>query len=40
MEEAKILEWAGVSFGEEESYKLSKSIKVSDLADQYRDLHN
>jgi hypothetical protein len=28
MEEAKILEWAGVSFGEEESYKLSKSIKV------------
>lgn len=36
MEEAKILEWAGVSFGEEESYKLSKSIKVfcfSDLID-------
>jgi hypothetical protein len=27
MEEAKILELAGVSFGEEESYKLSKSIK-------------
>jgi hypothetical protein len=28
MEEARIFEWAGVGFGEEETYKLSKSIKV------------
>jgi len=27
MEEARIFEWAGVGFGEEETYKLSKSIK-------------
>ena len=31
MEEARIFEWAGVGFGEEENYKLSKSIKVSIL---------
>jgi len=28
-EEAEMLEWAGVSFGEEETYKLQKSLKVS-----------
>lgn len=28
-EEARMLEWAGVSFGEDFTYKLSKSIKVS-----------
>jgi len=26
-EEAEMLEWAGVSFGEEDTYKLGKSIK-------------
>ena len=26
-EEAEMLEWAGISFGEEETYKLGKSIK-------------
>ena len=29
MEEAEMLEWAGVCFGEEDTYKLSKSIKVN-----------
>jgi hypothetical protein len=28
MEEARMFEWAGVNFGEEETYKLTKSIKV------------
>jgi hypothetical protein len=28
-EEAQMLEWAGISFGEEFTYKLSKSLKVS-----------
>lgn len=28
-EEAKMFEWAGVSFGEESTYLLSKSIKVT-----------
>lgn len=28
MEEARIFEWAGISFGEEETYKLSKALKV------------
>ena len=28
-EEAEMLEWAGVSFGEENTFRLSKSIKVS-----------
>ena len=27
MDEARIFEWAGISFGEEESYKLSKALK-------------
>jgi len=27
-DEAEMLEWAGVSFGEEDSYKLQKSLKV------------
>lgn len=27
-EEAEMLEWAGISFGEEDTYKLGKSIKV------------
>jgi hypothetical protein len=27
-EEARIFEWAGISFGEESTYLLSKSIKV------------
>jgi radial spoke head protein 4/6 len=27
MEEARLFEWAGVSFGEEETYKLSKALK-------------
>lgn len=26
-EEAEMLEWAGISFGEEDTYKLGKSIK-------------
>ena len=30
-EEAEMLEWAGISFGEENTLKLSKSIKVSEL---------
>ena len=30
-EEAAMLEWAGISFGEEFTYKLSKSIKVSNF---------
>ena len=29
-EEAEMLEWAGISFGEEFTYKLGKSIKVSE----------
>jgi hypothetical protein len=29
MEEARMFEWAGVGFGEEETFKLSKSIKVT-----------
>ena len=28
-EEIEALEWAGICFGEEDSYKLGKSIKVS-----------
>lgn len=28
-EEAEMLEWAGISFGEDFTYKLGKSIKVS-----------
>ncbi len=28
VEEAAMLEWAGIDFGEQETYKLSKSIKV------------
>jgi hypothetical protein len=28
-EEAEMLEWAGISFGEEDTYRLGKSIKVS-----------
>lgn len=28
MEEARMFEWAGINFGEEETYKLTKSIKV------------
>ena len=28
MEEASMFEWAGIGFGEEETYKLSKSVKV------------
>ena len=27
MDEARIFEWAGISFGEEETYKLSKALK-------------
>jgi len=27
MEESQMFEWAGVSFGEEETYKLQKSLK-------------
>ena len=30
-DEAEMLEWAGVSFGEEDSYKLQKSMKVFQL---------
>jgi hypothetical protein len=29
VEEARMFEWAGISFGEEETYKLSKAIKVT-----------
>ena len=29
VEEARMFEWAGVSFGEEETFKLSKAVKVS-----------
>lgn len=29
VEEAEMLEWAGVCFGEEDTYRLSKSIKVT-----------
>ena len=28
-EEAEMLEWAGISFGEDFTYKLGKSLKVS-----------
>ena len=28
-EEARMFEWAGIGFGEEETFKLSKAIKVS-----------
>jgi hypothetical protein len=28
-EEAEMWEWAGVSFGEEDNFKLQKSVKVS-----------
>lgn len=28
-EEAEMLEWAGVCFGEEDTYRLAKSIKVN-----------
>ena len=27
--EARVFEWAGISFGEEETYKLAKALKVS-----------
>lgn len=27
-EEAKMFEWAGISFGEEETFRLSKAVKV------------
>jgi hypothetical protein len=27
-EEARMFEWAGVGFGEEETFKLSKAVKV------------
>ena len=30
-EEARMLEWAGVVFGEEFTYKMSKSIKVQSI---------
>jgi hypothetical protein len=30
-EEAEMLEWAGVCFGEEDTYRLGKSIKVNIL---------
>ena len=30
-EESDMLEWAGVSFGQDFNYKLSKSIKVTKL---------
>lgn len=30
-EEARMFEWAGIGFGEEETYRLSKSIKVTFL---------
>ncbi len=29
IEDARMLEWAGVSFGEEKTYILSKALKVS-----------
>ena len=29
IEEAEMLEWAGVCFGEEDTYRLAKSIKVN-----------
>jgi len=28
-DDVEMLEWAGISFGQEDSYRLSKSIKVS-----------
>ncbi len=28
IDEARIFEWAGISFGDEETYKLSKALKV------------
>jgi len=28
-DEAEMLEWAGICFGEEDTYRLGKSIKVS-----------
>jgi hypothetical protein len=31
VEESRMFEWAGISFGEEEMLKLSKSMKVSIL---------
>ena len=30
-EEAEMLEWAGISFGEDFTFKLSKSLKVSKI---------
>jgi hypothetical protein len=30
-EEAEMLEWAGICFGEEDSYRLQKSIKVTKI---------
>ena len=30
-EEARMFEWAGVGFGEEETFRLSKAIKVNDF---------
>jgi len=32
-DEAEMLEWAGISFGEEDSFKLQKSLKVSLMHD-------
>ena len=39
-EEARMFEWAGVGFGEEETFKLSKAIKVPLLLNKHdlRDL--
>jgi len=32
-EEAEMLEWAGITFGEDDTYRLQKSIKVRTLCD-------
>ncbi len=32
MEESRMFEWAGISFGEEETYKLSKAVKVNQFS--------
>lgn len=40
-DECEMLQWAGISFGTEDSYRLAKSIKVSDrLSNQFRDLQS
>lgn len=31
MEEARMFEWAGICFGEEETFKMTKSVKVSEI---------